>query len=131
MIWHKLTEKHRPIVLSIGLQQLKQDMRYRVKVVNLSEHHHPISKRTININSTLLHNDHEYLTQLSNKSNGTDTPENQDVKLEELKIKYSIQNWQFEIRKLSYDDAGTYSCLLPLVKPINKNITLQVIRKIY
>ena len=45
--------------------------------------------------------------------------------------KYLIQNWQFEIRKLTYDDAGTYTCLLPLVKPITKNITLQIIRKLY
>ena len=43
---------------------------------------------------------------------------------------YLIQNWQFEIRKLTYDDAGTYQCLLPLVKPISKNIKLQVIRKL-
>jgi len=42
---------------------------------------------------------------------------------------FLIQNWQFEIRKLTYEDAGTYTCLLPLVKPITKNITLQVIRK--
>ena len=43
--------------------------------------------------------------------------------------KYTIQNWQFQIRKLTYEDAGTYQCLLPLVKPLTKNITLQVIRK--
>lgn len=43
---------------------------------------------------------------------------------------YLVQNWQFEIRKLTFDDAGTYQCLLPLVKPISKNITLQVLRKL-
>lgn len=40
-----------------------------------------------------------------------------------------IQNWQFEIRKLTYEDSGVYQCSLPLVKPITKNVTLKVIRK--
>lgn len=40
---------------------------------------------------------------------------------------YSSENWQFEIRKLNYEDAGTYQCSLPLAQPLAKNITLQVI----
>ena len=47
-----------------------------------------------------------------------------------LKHRYLIQNWQLEIRKITFEDAGTYQCLLPLVKPIVKNITLQVVRKL-
>ena len=41
---------------------------------------------------------------------------------------YSIENWQFEIRKVTFDDSGTYQCLLPLVKPITRNITLKILR---
>jgi hypothetical protein len=107
--------------LSIGLQQLKQDMRYRVKVVDLSEKRNSLGKRKIktidNENENEENNDSSMIMmQQSSSTSNEDT-------------QFLIQNWQFEIRKLTYEDAGTYTCLLPLVKPITKNITLQVIRK--
>jgi hypothetical protein len=44
---------------------------------------------------------------------------------------YLIENWQFEIRKVTFEDAGTYQCLLSLVKPITRNITLKILRKCF
>lgn len=117
-IWHKLTEKQRPIVLSIGLQQLKQDMRYRVKVVDL------IDKQN---NDNLKTGQSVELTTSAENQNQTASSDEFNSNSSHEEEKYLIQNWQFEIRKLTYEDAGTYTCLLPLVKPITKNITLQVI----
>lgn len=132
MIWNKFINNQRPIILSVGKQQLKQDMRYRVKVVNLNNQH---SKRTV-VDPI------EKSTQLENKPNKSHTNSNEyssnnaypltPIHLAYLKSSsnYLVQNWQFEIRKLTYEDAGTYQCLLPLINPLSKNITLQVIRKI-
>jgi hypothetical protein len=124
-IWHKLSERQRPTVLSVGLQQLKQDMRYRVKVVNSNNMKKSSllasTASSFNSNSetnNLINQSIESLTQNSEKSQQADS----------IRNKYLIQNWSFEIRKLAYEDSGTYQCLLPLVKPITKNITLQVIR---
>ena len=44
-------------------------------------------------------------------------------------VDYSMENWQFEIRRLDYEDAGKYQCSLSLAKPLAKNITLEVRRK--
>jgi len=44
-------------------------------------------------------------------------------------VEYSKENWQFEIRRLDYEDAGKYQCSLSLAQPIAKNITLEVRRK--
>ncbi len=44
---------------------------------------------------------------------------------------YLKENWEFQIRRINYDDAGTYQCLLSLATPITRNITLQVIRKLF
>ena len=49
---------------------------------------------------------------------------------DEKNDKFINENWQFEIRRLNYEDSGTYQCLLSLAKPITKNITLQVIRNL-
>jgi single-stranded DNA-specific DHH superfamily exonuclease len=92
-------------------------MRYRVKVVDLN------SKSKNNLKADPLA---ELKTSSDENQNQTASDELESSHEEE---KYLIQNWQFEIRKLTYEDAGTYTCLLPLVKPITKNITLQVIRK--
>ena len=46
---------------------------------------------------------------------------------DKAEIEYTRENWQFEIRRLNYEDAGVYQCSLPLAQPIAKNITLQVI----
>ena len=149
-------KRSRPVVLSIGMQQLKQDMRYRVKVQNLSkspgrpgglagtsdeplvfdsdmeQHHHhhhhqkqgnDLVKRDDN-NASLA----DAASSFDNASLST-TTESTTTTTVDPRNDYIIQNWQFEIRKLTFDDAGTYQCLLPLVKPIAKNITLQVIRK--
>jgi hypothetical protein len=51
-----------------------------------------------------------------------------NLDFEEKASDYSIENWQFEIRKLVFEDSGTYQCLLSLVKPIIRNITLKIIR---
>ena len=127
-IWHKLTERHRPLVLSIGLQQLKQDMRYRVKVVNLNSR-----SRSQGSNDALSYEDSrssDRVKPLDKQGGSEELNEGEASSIQQSnKIKHLIQNWQFEIRKLTYEDAGTYQCLLPLVKPITKNITLQVIRK--
>jgi hypothetical protein len=40
-------------------------------------------------------------------------------------------NWQLEIRKVTYDDIGVYQCSLPLVNPQQKNITVKIIRKFH
>jgi hypothetical protein len=117
-------------------------MRYRVKEVDLN---HKL-KRTIldvntknsinnNNNSFSTFNSHsrdeEYpINNTSNIVNFNETDYDQVTLNTIKKTKYLIQNWQFEIRKLTYDDSGTYTCLLPLVKPITKNVTLQVIRRI-
>ena len=37
-------------------------------------------------------------------------------------------NWQLEIRKVTYDDIGVYQCSLPLVNPQQKNISVKIIR---
>ena len=88
-------------------------MRYRVKVVELTDSNGDSTKKK---RKTLTYvNGDENMSENSSILNDLD--------------KYLIQNWQFEIRKLTYEDAGTYTCLLPLVKPITKNITLQVIRE--
>lgn len=124
-IWHKLVDKHRPIVLSIGMQQLKQDMRYRVKVINMNktksqhgQHHHHAMLLPSTIDTTNSDDSLEVAGSGSHHNHHHSSSR-----------KYLIQNWSFEIRKLTYEDSGTYQCLLPLVKPITKNITLQVIRK--
>lgn len=107
-VWNKLVDKQRPIVLSIGSQQLKQDMRYRVKQIHM--------------NNEAAHVNREPLEYTSEKSSIHD--------LEEKTNDYSIENWQFEIRKLIFEDSGTYQCLLSLVKPIIRNITLKIIPEI-
>lgn len=45
-------------------------------------------------------------------------------------VEFTKEKWSFVIRKLTYEDAGTYQCFLPLIEPMFKNITLQVIRKL-
>ena len=88
-------------------------MRYRVKVVELTD---SIGDSTKKKRKIITHvNSEESMSENSSTLNDLG--------------KYLIQNWQFEIRKLTYEDAGTYTCLLPLVKPITKNVTLQVIRE--
>ena len=94
-------------------------MRYRVKVVDLSEKRNTIGKLKI---QTVNNNENDDI-------NGDNASSMMNSGSNEESSRFLIQNWQFEIRKLTYDDAGTYTCLLPLVKPITKNITLQVIRK--
>ena len=89
-------------------------MRYRVKEVNLSSRD----------NNILPQRENQNLSYALFNLNET---ENNFLDIE--KPKYLIQNWEFEIRKLTYEDTGTYVCLLPLAKPITKNVTLQVIRK--
>ena len=96
-------------------------MRYRVKVVDLSEKRTSMSK--INKIQTVNHIDND-------DANGENGSSMMSSGSNEESSRFLIQNWQFEIRKLTYDDAGTYTCLLPLVKPITKNITLQVIREL-
>jgi hypothetical protein len=44
-------------------------------------------------------------------------------------VDYSKENWQFEIRRLDYEDSGKYQCSLSLAQPIAKNITLEVRRE--
>jgi hypothetical protein len=138
-IWHKLAERQRPQVLSIGLQQLKQDLRYRVKVTNVlqnksmaaraasassntndSENSNIRIAETIDASSEVVHHLHSMQQQQQ---------QHQQLQQSGRSNKHIVQNWSFEIRKLTYEDSGTYQCLLPLVKPITKNITLQVIRK--
>lgn len=106
------------MVLSIGHQQLKQDMRYRIRLINFNKHakiaHEP--EKSPKRYAILPGHEGELDTDLAEIS-------------PHLKHRYLIQNWQLEIRKITFEDAGTYQCLLPLVKPIVKNITLQVIRK--
>lgn len=145
--------RSRPVVLSIGMQQMKQDMRYRVKVHTLSKsrngaglgsgshsgspddplvfesdhhhhhHHHDNNDEQVRINDMVKRDNGSTEWGPPTPAVTTTTVDPRDD--------YIIQNWQFEIRKLTFDDAGTYQCLLPLVKPISKNITLQVIRKSY
>jgi hypothetical protein len=125
--------------LSVGIQQLKQDMRYRVKVVNLSEQQikADVNEKKANASKvdTIFYDkqasdfqpENGLISSVETILSGELTSSN-ELKAQKI-AKYLIQNWQFEIRKLNYDDAGKYQCLLPLVKPIAKNITLQVIRK--
>lgn len=138
-IWHKLADRQRPVVLSIGLQQLKQDMRYRVKIVNLnrmraqsnSQSSEPLvynDENEIKI-SKFDESDHKHRILINEDNVISDDHSSTSSFSLPNRNRYLIQNWQFEIRKLTYDDAGTYQCLLPLVKPLTKNITLQVIRK--
>jgi hypothetical protein len=145
-IWHRLYEKKRPVVLSIGLQQLKQDMRYRVKVATLNRvrvnsnnmYEEPLAfsdaehdEESTSEHSDLFKRDQPTDSQLVDNNINNNNSENDSIHGGNPKSsQYLIQNWQFEIRKLTYEDAGTYQCLLPLVKPISKNITLQVIRKL-
>lgn len=143
-IWHRLYDKQRPIVLSIGIQQLKQDMRYRVKVANLNRVKSAAAGASM-YEEPLVYNDVVALDAVESvdhirkrddsaheSSSTSTTREHVDASSATAATNaYLIQNWQFEIRKLTYDDAGTYQCLLPLVKPISKNITLQVIRKFF
>ncbi len=95
-------------------------MRYRVKVTNL--------KQITNNNLTeLVNSDDSDLDVQDESQTGPRTINS--LTSNSNKPKYLIQNWQFEIRKLTYEDAGVYQCLLPLVNPIFKNVTLQVMRK--
>jgi hypothetical protein len=138
-------------VLSIGLQQLKQDMRYRVKLANVNKPKSGSLTSTAFDEPLAFGDDEQEAGRIGGTSNDlvrrsgdltaadfipinetdfvlaakTTTTTTSTV---EPQNDYLIQNWQFEIRKLTYDDAGTYQCLLGLVKPIAKNITLQVIR---
>lgn len=106
------------MVLSIGHQQLKQDMRYRIRLVNYNKNtKSPDESEKSQKRYAILPGNGEELDP-----NMASIPTN-------LRHRYLIQNWQLEIRKINFDDAGTYQCLLPLVKPIVKNITLQVVRK--
>lgn len=70
-------------------------------------------------------------TDLDNKGKEIKTQANrrQLYNRGQSEVEYSNEKWSFVIRKLTYEDAGTYQCFLPLVEPIFKNITLQVIRK--
>lgn len=146
------------------MQQLKQDMRYRVKVQNLSKspgrpggmagtsdeplvfdsdmeqqhhhHHHGGEHQKHGVGNDLVKRDENSNVSLADASSSSfdnaslsTTTESSTTTTVDPRNDYIIQNWQFEIRKLTFDDAGTYQCLLPLVKPIAKNITLQVIRK--
>ena len=97
-------------------------MRYRVKVIDLKDLQKSAPKTAKMASSTRTSSSEESQRQTSASEDLNASLSDED--------KYLIQNWQFEIRKLTYEDAGTYTCLLPLVKPITKNVTLQVIRKI-
>jgi hypothetical protein len=147
-------------VLSVGLQQLKLDMRYRVKVIEMNdaEIYHQMngtqSSPSTSETTELIHSsedDHHkppqvlFKPKISNDINSknvrykyrqVDTDDNNNnflsneiVPTLEYGDNKLRQNWQFEIRKLTFEDAGTYQCSLSLIKPITKNITLQVIRK--
>ena len=96
-------------------------MRYRVKVTNL--------KQITNNNLTELVNSDD--SDLEVQDEGQISARTNSLTSNNNKPKYLIQNWQFEIRKLTYEDAGVYQCLLPLVNPIFKNVTLQVMRKYF
>lgn len=125
MVWNKLAENQRPTVLSVGLLQLKQDMRYRVKMIDVSKQ--TKMKHTNELNE---YSEEEYNENGNSGGVSSSLSNNGLYRSADLKDKsYQIENWQFEIRKLTYEDAGTYQCLLPLVKPVTRNITLQVIRK--
>lgn len=122
------------MVLSIGLQQLKQDMRYRVKVLGLNK---PKSSTSMSDEPLIFDADNSGDSDIVEQSNDLVKRGHDHLEFERINITtstadpredYLIQNWQFEIRKVTFDDAGTYQCLLPLVKPISKNITLQVRR---
>ena len=116
MIWNKLFPKQRPVVLSIGNTLLKQDMRYILRKTNLNEENDPDE---LNLNDQQVY--YKRLSYHLSKQSNNST----------IKNKYLKENWQFEIRKLNYEDAGVYQCSLPLVVPLAKNITLQVIRKLF
>ena len=116
VIWNKLFPKQRPVVLSIGNTLLKQDMRYILRKTNLNEENDPDE---LNLNDQQVY--YKRLSYHLSKQSNNST----------IKNKYLKENWQFEIRKLNYEDAGVYQCSLPLVVPLAKNITLQVIRKLF
>ena len=118
-------------------------MRYRVKAINLnkpkqqhlngmfsdsSSDENEIKTETSSRHRIMLGEDNSVIESYSEDQLSTKTSTHMQS---HLRTRYSIQNWQLEIRKLTYDDAGTYQCLLPLVKPITRNVTLQVIRKIF
>jgi len=126
VVWNKLSENQRPTVLSVGLLQLKQDMRYRVKMIDVSK-----QAKIKQTNEPNEYSEEEYNENGNNSGASGSSTNNGLYRSADLKdIKsYQVENWQFEIRKLTYEDAGTYQCLLPLVKPVTRNITLQVIRK--
>lgn len=125
MVWNKLAENQRPTVLSVGLLQLKQDMRYRVKMIDVSKQAKMKQTNEPNEYSEEDYNENNNNVGVNGFSNNNGLYRSADLK----DRSYQIENWQFEIRKLTYEDAGTYQCLLPLVKPVTRNITLQVIRK--
>jgi hypothetical protein len=112
-------------------------MRYRVKKLNLSR------PKSLVFDEPLVFNfDNNESTPESDSIVKRDdnlgsltplesTPTSTTITTVDPRSEYLIENWQFEIRKLTYEDAGTYQCSLPLLKPISKNIKLQVIRKLY
>lgn len=102
-------------------------MRYRIRSINLNRHRNSDGPESVVKNNEkyeILEN------QVADENSEDSLAESTLAPLPpQLRHKYLVQNWQFEIRKITFEDAGTYQCLLPLVKPIVKNITLQVIRK--
>ena len=102
-------------MLSIGHKQIRQDMRYRVKQI-IPEHRAKYSPS----GEPLVFDEEEEILRSHRSEYSQDESKNN---------KFINENWQFEIRRLNYEDSGTYQCLLSLAKPITKNVTLQVIRK--
>lgn len=72
--------------------------------------------------STINNNNNEALSYDNEKLSETQDQAN------DPNSEYLVENWQFEIRKLTFEDAGTYQCLLPLIKPITRNVTLKILR---
>lgn len=75
----------------------------------------------LSIGKTLLKQDMRYIVS---KTEGV--AENRMKVFGEDQVDYTKENWQFEIRRLNYEDSGKYQCSLSLAKPVAKNITLEV-----
>lgn len=82
---------------------------------------------TLSIGKTLLKQDMRYILKNTNEVPRVARQPNRQQRYDGP-IEYAKENWQFEIRKLNYEDAGKYQCSLSLAKPIAKNITLEVRR---
>lgn len=82
----------------------------------------------LSIGNTLLRQDMRYIVKKINNNSLKDDYSKKYLRHQKAtRLDYSKENWQFEIRRLNYEDAGIYQCSLPLERPLAKNITLQVI----